>query len=579
MAKFTTRPVIMGKHGVIAAGHYLAAAAGFGIFLKGGNAIDAAVAAGFAETVVEPQENGIGGEAPILVYSADGKRVAAVNGQGIAPKRATVEWFKNEGIDVIPGDGFLPATVPGALDSWVTALANFGTMSLQQVIEPALELAENGYPIYPRLRNTISTNAEKYKSRWPTTAKIYMLDGNVPDEGYILRNPDLAVTFRRLIDAERKGSRAGRKAGLEAARDEFYKGEIARRIADFAAENEVLDSSGKKHRGLIRYEDLADYHARLEEPVSVDYRGYRVYKCGPWCQGPVFLQQLTILEGYNLASLGHNSPNYIHTVIEAAKLAFADRDAYYGDPQFVRVPLDRLLSKEYAAGRRKLIDPEVASLELRPGGGRSIRLEQGRSYPGIYVGDTTKVDAIDRWGNMISATPSGGWIPTSPVIEGLGFPLGTRGQMFSLDPKHPNALMPGKRPRTTLTPSLVTKDGLPFMVFGTPGGDCQDQWALLFFLNFIDFGMSLQEAVDAPLFHTTHFPSSFYPRHASPGHIGLEGRIPAQVREALAAKGHKVNVGEEWAGGKILAVRFDHRTGLIQGAASPRVETGYAIGW
>lgn len=583
---FTTRPVIMGTHGVVTSGHYLATMAGVRMLEKGGNAIDAGVAAGFCLNVLEPQSNGIGGEVPILIYSAKDKRAFAINGQGWAPKAATIEWFKQNQIDLIPGNGFLPATAPAAADSWITALAHFGKLSLADVIEPAIELTEKGFPMYSGLRGSIQANAEKFMNEWPSSAKVYLPNGKVPQVGEIFVQRDWAKTFKKLIEVEHKEKKRGRKEALTAARDFFYKGEIAETIAKFAAQSEVLDNSGKKNRGLLSYDDLAEYQAKVEEAISVDYRGYTVYKCNTWCQGAVFLQQLTLLEGYNLVKLGHNSADYIHTVIEAAKLAFADRERFYGDPEFVKVPLDRLLSKDYAAQRRQLIDPNKASLELRPGDGQPIQVKFDPSREGththvsdIHVGDTTHLDAIDSEGNMISATPSGGWFPSSPVVEGLGFPLGTRGQMFYLDYSHANSLVPHKRPRTTLTPSLALKDGEPFMVFGTPGGDCQDQWTLQFFLNYIDFGMNLQEAIDAPTFHTQHFPSSFYPHSAFPGRIVVEGRIPESARAVLVERGHDLRVGGDWSHGKVLAIRFEPKTGVVAGAASPRGEIGYAIGW
>jgi len=579
MVKFTTRPVIMGAHGVVATGHYLASIAGLQMLQQGGNAIDAGVAAGFALAVLEPQANGIAGEAPILIYSADQRRVFAINGQGTAPRAATIEWFKDHRIDIIPGDGLLPATVPAAFDAWITALAHFGTMSLEQVIRPAIELAEEGFPMYDHLRGSIIRNAKRFTEQWPSSAKIYLPGGKVPEVGEPFVQRNWAQTFKRVVEAERRQRSRGRRVALQAARDFFYRGEIVKRIAEFAQETEVLDATGKYNRGLLTLEDLAEYRTKIEEPVSTNYRSYEVYKCGPWTQGPVLLQQLNLLEGFNLAKMGHNSPDYIHTVIEAAKLAFADREKYYADPDFVSVPLDRLLSKGYAAERRKLIDPDRASLELRPGDAGPIPFKGPRGNPKVYVGDTTKVDVIDRYGNMISATPSGAWISSSPVIEGLGFPLGTRGQMFYLDPHHAEALMPGKRPSTTLTPSLVLKDGAPFMAFGSPGGDCQDQWALQFFLNFVDFGMNLQEAIDAPTFHSLHFPSSFYPHDAHPGRLVVEGRIPEDVRAALREKGHEVMVSGEWSQSHVLAVMFDQRRSVIFGAASPRIDVYYAVGW
>jgi len=403
--------------------------------------------------------------------------------------------------------------------------------------------------------------------------------GHVPYYGELFVQTDLAHVFRKLVEAEHRASRQGRREGLQAAHDLFYKGDIAEQIVKFSQENRFSDASGKSHCGLLSREDMSHYSARVEEPVTTGYRGYEVYKCGPWTQGPVFLQQLNLLEGYDLASLGHNSSQYIHLLVEASKLAFADREKYYGDPDFIHVPLDILLSKEYAAERRKLIDPDSASMELRPGNAPSHKPEVRKGNPRVYTGDTTHLDAVDRQGNMVAATPSGGWFASSPAVKGLGFPLGTRLQVFHLDPAHANALQPGKRPRTTLTPSLVLKDGRPFMVFGTPGGDQQDQWTLQFFLNCIDFNMNMQAAVGAPNFHSAHFPSSFYPHGAQPGGLAIEGRVGESVISALREKGHQVQVTADWSNGRVVGIRFDMQSGVLSGVASPRMETGYAMGW
>jgi gamma-glutamyltranspeptidase / glutathione hydrolase len=576
---FTTRPVIAGRKGVVTAGHYLAAQAGMEVLRSGGNAVDAGVAAGFCLAVLEPQSNGIGGESPILIHHARSGRTVAVNGQGTAPRAATLEWFRERGISLIPGDGLLAATVPSQVDNWITALAEFGTLPLAAVLAPALELAREGFPVYHGLRRCVAASERRFREEWPGSAAVYLPDGRVPQWGDRLRNPEWAATFESLVRAEQEASGRGRAAGLEAARAVFYTGPVAERIAAFCRDERFRDATGGEHGGLLAYDDLAGYRARVEEPVSLDYRGLDVFKCGPWSQGPVFLQQLALLEGIDLAALGHNSPEYVHTWIECAKLAFADREFYYGDPDFVEVPLDRLLSKEYAAARRELVDPERASMALRPGDVAPRPLELVLGDVRSYDGDTTHLDVIDAEGNMMAATPSGGWIQSSPVIPGLGFPLGTRAQMFSLDPEHPNRLQPGKRPRTTLTPSLVLREGRPWMVFGTPGGDQQDQWTLQFFLNLVEFGMSVQQALDAPTFHTQHFPSSFYPRAQHPGQVVVEGRIPEPVREALRRRGHRVEVAGDWSNGRVLAVRTEPERGLIFGGASPRGETGYAIGW
>jgi len=591
MSHFTTRPVIMGRHGVVAAGHYLAAQAGLRMLEEGGNAIDAGIAVGFALAVLKPQDNGIAGECPILIYSAERGRVFAVNGNGVAPRTATIERFQQMGIELIPGDGFLPAAVPAMVDAYVTALAVFGTMPLAEVMAPALELARDGFPVYPALRDSIAGNLSRWGERYPSTLPVFAPGGGAPAVGDLLRQRDWAATMDLLVAAERGAARRGRTAALCAARDAFYRGEIAREIVGFSRATEVMDASGKPHAGLLTEEDFAAYSARVEDPVTTDYRGLTVHKCNTWCQGPVFLQQLSLLEGFDLAAMGHNSPGYIHTVIECAKLAFADREAYYGDPQFVAVPLGRLLSKDYADERRGLVDPNEASLEHRPGdcrasvpelaahrGGAGPRpAASAETWPVTDCGDTTHLDAVDRYGNMISATPSGGWFSASPVIPGLGFPLGTRGQMFMLDHAHPNSLQPSKRPRSTLTPSLATKDGRPYLVFGTPGGDCQDQWTLQFLLNHVDFAMDLQQAIDAPTFHTAHFRNSFYPRETRPGVMAVEGRIPASVRVELERRGHAVEVVGDWSNGQVLAVAFDPDTGLISGAASPR-GVSYAVG-
>jgi gamma-glutamyltranspeptidase/glutathione hydrolase len=575
---FTTRPVLMGTHGMVTAGHYLAAAAGFRMLEIGGNAIDAGVAAGLAVNVLEPQSNGIGGEAPILIYSARQEQVYAINGQGYAPKASTIDWFKSRGIDIIPGDGFLSATVPGAFGAWLTALQHFGKLSLKDVLTPAIELTAEGFPVYPELHSAIDSLADRFRDVWPSSARVYLPHNRSPAVGELFRNVDWANTFKCAIDVEIRNRRRGREAAIEAARDYFYKGEIVERIVEFTQRTKIRDASNQENYGLLAPDDFQVYQTKVETPVTLSYRGYDVYKCNTWCQGPVFLQQLALLEGYDLSSMGYNSADYIHTVVESGKLAFADREKYYGDPDFVTVPLNRLLSKAYAAERRRLISPEEASMELRPGDAPPIQLESGETHPNVYTGDTTHLDAIDCEGNMIAATPSGGWIPSSPVIEGLGFPLGTRGQMFYLDVNHANALAPHKRPRTTLTPSLVMKDGEPFMVFGTPGGDCQDQWTLQFFLNFVDVGMNLQEAIDAPNFHTRHFPSSFYPHNAEPGSVVLEGRIPESVRAELADRGHQISVAGDWSHGRVLGITFDSKTGLISAGASPRAQIAYAMG-
>jgi gamma-glutamyltranspeptidase/glutathione hydrolase len=574
----------MGTHGMVATEHYLSALIGVDILKRGGNAIDAAVAATFAEGVLNPHMHTIGGEVPLLIYRADTQDVFAINGNTAAPQRATVAWYTEHGYALIPGEGVLAAGVPAALDALLTALDRFGTMTLADVLQPALELARDGFPVHPGLRGpsdylffSIWHCLETFRERWPTSAQLYLPRGRLPEVGEIFRNPDLAVLFERLLRAERAAVAQGRSASLHAARDVFYKGDIAQQIGAFV----------QRHGGLLEADDLAQFETKVETPVSATYRGYQVFKCGPWSQGPVFLQQLRLLEGYDLQALGHNSAAYIHLITEAAKLAFADREAYYGDPVFVPVPMQQLLSLAYTTARRNLIDPERASLELRPGdpfNGQALRTGQGPLVGREWQRGTVHVAAVDQQRNLVAATPSGAWISGSPVVAGLGFPLTTRLQVFYLDHDHPNALAPRKRPRTTLTPSLVLRDGQPFMAFGTMGLDQQDQWTLQCFLNVVDFGMPLQAAIEVPKFSSKHFPSSIYPHTAEPGVLRVEGRIPYEVRRALQAKGHQIVIQPDWLEGYVVGVQVDLERGVVYGGADPRGELStllpaYAIGW
>ncbi|MBN1458835.1 MAG: gamma-glutamyltransferase family protein [Armatimonadetes bacterium] len=580
---FTTRPVIMGTHGCVAAGHYLAARVGLRTMESGGNAIDAGVAMTFALALLMPDKLGVAGESPILIYSTDRGEVFAINGQGFAPAAASVERMRELGItDVIPGDGFLSATVPSTVDNCITALGVFGTLPLEEVLAPALEMAEQGFPMYEALHGAIEKDLPKWQEHYPSTVDVWAPGGRVPETGELVKNPDWAAALSTLVEAARGAAHRGRTAALRAARDVFYKGDIARELVRYSRQNSVLDESGEAHVGLLTEDDFAAFQARVEPAIAADYRGLTVHKCNTWCQGAVFLQQLKLLEGYDLGAMEHNGADYLHTLIECAKLAFADRNAHYGDPDFVEVPLDRLLSEDYAAQRRELVDPERASMEERPGdvppGRKREPARPEGDWPLMHIGDTTRCCAVDRAGNMISVTPSGGWFMSSPIVPGLGFPLGTRGQMFELNPAHPNSLQPRKRPRSTLTPSLVTKDEKPWMVFGTPGGDGQDQWTLQFFLNYVDFGMNLQEAIDQPTFLCEHFRGSFYPRRANPGRVTVEGRIREEVRAALEARGHTVNVREDWVHGQVEGIRYDAESGLISAASSPR-GVSYAMGW
>ncbi len=587
----TWYPLVMGREAMVATEHYLSAAAGARIFAKGGNAIDAAVAATLVEGVVNPHMHTIGGEAPMLIYLASARRVVAINGNMTAPARATIDHYRSLGRELIPPEGLLAAGVPAALDALAVALREFGTMALADAVAPAMALCEDGFPMHPGLAGdgetpqdlsgligtaSIRFNAEKFRKKWPSSAAVYLRGGELPHTGDVIRNPALANFFRRLADAEASARNRGREAAIDAARDRFYRGAIAREIVAWS----------DAHGGLLAAGDLAAFSTKIEAPVSADYRGVTVHKCQPWSQGPVFLQQLRILEGFDLAAMGHNSADYIHHLIETAKLAFADREQYYADPEFTAVPLEGLLSQRYSDLRRALIDSRRASMEQRPGDPLAMRalLDAGGTDGRSWGPGTIHVTAADGRGNMIAVTASGGWIPSSPVVDTLGFPLGSRMQTFFLDERHANALRPGKRPRTTLTPSIATRNGDPFLSFGTPGGDQQDQWTLQFFLNLIDFGMDVQQAIEAPRFSTAHFPSTFYPHNARTGVLRVEDRIDQGVCAELSARGHQVEVRPPWCEGHVLGIRFDPARRLLQGGVDPRgqmavVMAAQVIGW
>ena len=604
MSQPTVRPLILSTRGAVTSGHYLATVAGLRILEQGGNAIDAAAAMCFCLNLLEPGNCGLGGEVPTLIYSAVEGKTYAVSGMGWSPQAFTIAWCRDHSIDLIPGDGYLPACVPSVVGTWTTALARFGTMSLTQVLQPALSLARDGFPVHQGLHDLLAASWSRFTELYPSTGRAYYPQGRAPEVGEVLRSPDWAHTLELLCQAEAEDRPKGRVAGLEAANAAFYRGEIAGRIAAFIAEHPVLDASGTAHSGLLSYDDLAEWHAAVEEPVTINYHGLDVYKCSSWTQGPVFLQQLALLEGYDLAALGHNSTDTLHTVIECAKLAFADREAYYGDPLHDRVPFEVLLSKGYAAARRGLIGAE-ASREMRPGDAgngwpeyaardvlcdvvgdnrRALALlgsaAQERGSGSTHAGDTTHLDAMDRQGNMVAATPSGGWLPSSPVIEGLGFPLGTRGQMFYLNPRRPNALAPHKRPRATLTPTIVTRQGRPLMAFGTQGGDMQDQITLQYLLNIVHFGMNVQQALEAPAVYSEHFPSSFYPRQVYPARVAVERGISPAVIEELQRRGHEVRLVESQQIGKEMGLCYDAEHGVIASGVTPKSDgLAYALGW
>ncbi|WP_112466812.1 gamma-glutamyltransferase family protein [Streptomyces triticisoli] len=607
--RFTTRPTLQGTFGMVSSTHWLASQSAMAVLEDGGNAYDAAVAGAFVLHVVEPHLNGPAGEVPILVAPAGGE-VRVLCGQGVAPAGATVAHYRALGLELVPGTGPLAAAVPGAFDAWMVLLRDHGTKSLADVLKYAIGYAEHGHAPVERVGETVETVRRLFETEWPSSAEVYLPGGHSPRPGALLRNPALAATWKRLL-AETAGT-GDREARIEAAREVWSTGFIAEALVRQAG-RPTLDTSGERHTGTLIAADLAAWSATYETPVTYDWEGWTVCKAGPWSQGPVLLQQLALLPP-ELPPYG--SADYVHLLIEGCKLAMADREAWYGDA--AEVPLAELLSAEYNAGRRKLVGEE-ASYELRPGspGGRVPRLsthahamatDEGEyGLPGIGEptvakspaspvpgepevaadggtrGDTCHIDVVDRWGNMVAATPSGGWLQSNPVVPELGFPLGTRLQMTWLEEGLPNSLTPGRRPRTTLTPSIALRDGVPVMAFGTPGGDQQDQWQLHFFLAValragVRGGLDLQGAIDAPSWHNDSFPGSFYPRGMRPGSVTVESRMDAEVVQELRRRGHAVTVGHPWSEGRLCAVARDPRTGILSAAANPRGMQGYAVG-
>jgi gamma-glutamyltranspeptidase / glutathione hydrolase len=595
----TFRPVVRGKRGVVAGGSPLSVEAGLRILQRGGNAVDAGVATILAASVIEFSHFSFGGEVPILI-KVKGREVAVVEGMGQAPMKATREFFVDRAkkleaeagnasqgrletprrkAGMIPPTGPLSATVPAVLDACVTALDQFGTKTLEEVIQPAIELAD-GFPI-DELRVQYITTRSAVFSEWPDAKRIFLPNGQIPKAGDMFVQADLAKTLREIVRAEQlgsRGTRSARHAGLMAARDYFYKGPIAKRIGAF------MQANG----GLIAATDFAAFKAAVGQPVQTNYRGYTVYKAGFWTQGPAFIETLNLLEGFDLKSMGHNSSMYIHTLAEALKLALADRDRYYGDPNFVKIPMHELLSKSYATLRRPLIDPQKASMAQVPGDPLNMKPILATETPTIgrvsqvpeieRANDTTCVNVVDKDGNLFSATPSGAWLPA--VVAGdTGVLMGQRLQSALLDPNSPNVVAPGKRPRITLTPTLVLKDGLPVMALSTPGGDNQDQALLQVFLNIVEFGMSPQEAVEAPRFDTQHYISSFDDHEFLPGSLNLESRLELRTIQELGYRGHKTKVQGPW--GTLSAptvITFDSRTGIASGGADPR-RGRYAVAW
>jgi gamma-glutamyltranspeptidase / glutathione hydrolase len=599
---FTTRPELVGTHGMIASTHWLASAAGMAVLEDDGNAFDAAVAAGFVLQVVEPHLNGPGGEVPALFATAADPRPRALCGQGPAPAGATIGYYRDElGLDLVPGTGLLATTVPGAWDGWLTLLRDHGTKPLREVLGYAIGYARNGFPLVERISTTIGIVRSLFQEHWKTSARQWLPGGAVPTPGSVFTNPILADTWERLL-AEAEAVGADREAQIDAARRAWSQGFVAEAIEKFVR-TPVRDNSGRDHAGLITGQDLSNFQAGYEDPVTVDLPGgWTLAKFGIWSQGPALAQQLRLLEGLTdriTYADGVPDADTVHVATEATKLAFADREAWYGDSADPGV-LDDLLSREYAASRRELIG-DSASWELRsgaPGGRRPVlpgfvaenRGVGGRKDPsgvglgeptvsplGANRGDTVHVDVVDRWGNIISATPSGGWLQSSPTIPELGFCLGSRAQMFWLEEGLPNSLAPGKRPRITLSPSLALRDGVPTLAFGTPGGDQQDQWQLCFWLAHTAGGLDLQAAIDAPAFHTNHLISSFHPRGFEPRSLELEARFGDAVATELRERGHDLHVTDPWSLGRVSAVAREP-DGVLKAGANARGMQGYAVG-
>jgi len=594
MTNFTTRPEIKGTFGVVTSTHWIATAVGMSILERGGNAFDAAVATGFVLQVVEPHLNGPAGDLPV-VYREAGEEPKVLCAQGTAPAAATLEAMKALDLDMIPGSGLLATVVPGAFDGWLVLLRNQGTMELSDILAPAIDYLLNGYPILPAASAAIKELLPFFQTHWPSSVDIWAPGGVVPEAGSLIRNVTLAKTWQRICELAQGSTREER---IDAARKAWSDGFIADTIADWLTAANVMDVTGKRNKAFLSRDDMKNWTARVESPVSVKYHGWEIYKTGPWGQGPVLLQALQIVKNFDLAAMDPMGPDFVHIVTEAIKLAWADREAYYGDPDFFDIPLAELLSEGYGRERAKLIG-ERASLEQRPGvipgfealveaaiarAWRKLDIEDNpatgeptMAHLTDIRGDTVHLDIIDRYGNMVSATPSGGWLQSNPIVPGLGFALNSRAQMFWLDDGLASTLKPGARPRTTLTPSLALHDDGRALAFGTPGGDQQDQWQLIWFLRFVHHGFDLQAGIDAPLFHSQHFQSSFFPRQAKPGRLMLEASFGETTIERLKELGHEVIVSPANTIGRLTAA-LRHPGGLMQAAATPRLMQAYAIG-
>lgn len=568
----TMRPVISGRLYAVSSMKHQATEAAVRILEAGGNAFDAAVAGQAVLALVDPSLNGYGSDAVVLIYDAKTKKVISINAEGTAPKLATIDWYNQHNGGKIPvDDSLLAGTVPGVVDAWYTLLDRWGTMTFAQVLQPAIETAEQGFPLPASLARSMASTRSKLQ-KYPTSVKLYWPGGKPPQAGDIFRNPDAGRTLRRLVEAEKSASAKGRHEALRVARDRFYKGDIAKEMATFSEQN----------GGLFRYEDFASYTAEVEAPVSINYRGYDIYKNPSASQGPAELIALNMLEGFDLKKLGLNSAAYIHTSAEAVKLAFADREKFLGDMDFIKIPYDGLLSKEYAAERRALIDPDKASLELRPGDpSKFTKTKEALARPfhvtldgdADHVGDTSYIGVVDKDRNMVSFEPSlhSSW-GTGVVMGDLGFIFNCRGDYYSLVPGEANALAPGKRPRSTLQSTLVMKDGQPYLILGSPGGDDQVMRTLQTLLNILDFGMNPQQAIEAPRWSTRAFPASPFPHTMYPGDLSVENRIPDAVQKALVAKGHKLTTSGAWSLGSNAVIMVDVARGFLHAGADPRVD-------
>lgn len=564
------RPSVRGKRYAVSSLHTLATMAGARILEQGGNAADAGVAVGLCINVLEPELAHFGGVAPIIYCPGVGGPVETISGLGRWPKAASIDYFRQHHAGQMP-ETILRTVTPAAPDAWLSALARWGTMTFEQVVAPALDLAGNGRPVDARFQQAMS---QPDIALWPSTRVVFQPNGRLPQVGDIFKQPELAHTFERLIRAEQQAG-SGREEGLRAARNLIYKGEIAHEIAAFH----------QAQGSLLTYEDLAAFAVRVEAPERISYKGYEVYSCGAWCQGPALLMALKLLEGVDLRRMRWGTADYLHTLLEALKLVFADREAYFGDPDFVNVPLDTLLSIEYAAERRKTIDPLRAVPGVAEAGSVGLLIAKDTRHATtaihqpVWESDTSYVCVVDKWGNSFSATPSDG-LTSTPLVPGLGFAISGRGYQSWLDAEHPSSLQPGKRPRLTPNPALILKDGQPFMPIGCPGGDAQVQAMLQVFLNITEFGMEPQAAIEAPRVISHSFPNSFWPHHIRPGEVTVESRWDTAVLDELRQRGHIIIDDGEWSSkvARVCTIVVNGETGVRVAGADPR-STAYAVAW